>query len=148
MASHTSPFPLLPRAPQGEAGGPKHHLPECRLEHPGATAEPCVEVRSHLPQEGDLMRVGTGHGDAQWAQQSGGVPFCVWGKLRPEVSRDSTAEGENVLGSQSQLEWARPGGVYSLSGLWGVCPPVPQFPVPKREHLPGWITQGGWSLGS
>lgn len=38
------------------------------------------------------MRVGTGHGDAQWAQQSGGVPFCVWGKPRPEVSRDSTAE--------------------------------------------------------
>jgi hypothetical protein len=54
MASHTSPLPLLPRAPQSEAGGPKHHLPECHLEHPGVTAEPCVEVRSHLPQEGKL----------------------------------------------------------------------------------------------
>lgn len=79
-----------------------------------------------------------------------GFPSASGGNrgLRSPRTAQQKLIGENVLGSQSQLEWARPGGVYSLSGLRGVCPPEPQFPVPKREHLPGWITQGGWGLGS
>lgn len=55
VAHHTPPPPtVLPRAPQGEAGEPGHHLVERVLEHPCATAEPCVEVRGHLPQEGNF----------------------------------------------------------------------------------------------
>lgn len=91
MASHIPPLPLLPRAPQSETGGPKHHFPYCHLEHPCATAEPCVEVRSHLPQEGNLMRVATGHGDIQCTAIWWGFLLCL-GKLRPEVFQGSTTE--------------------------------------------------------
>lgn len=56
----TPPPTVLSRTPQGEAGGPQHHLAEHFLEHSPATAEPRVEVRSHLPQEGNSQKVRAG----------------------------------------------------------------------------------------